>query len=155
VEVRSRATGIVRAVYAREGETVRQGQVLALIDDPDAQSAVRDAQAALQYEVTVRLADRAQGLLKLGLTVEAEFPLLDRRAVLVVPREAVRGERFPLVLVVEGGRLVPRPVTVGNMDGRVGEVAYLGEERPTSPGAQPRNPFLPHWPRRSPAPGRR
>ena len=118
----------------------------------------------VQYEVTVRLTDAAPGLLKLGLTVEAEFPLLDRRGVLVVPREAVRGERFPLVLVVEGGRLVPRPVTVGDTDGRVveirsglreGEVVYLGEERPTSPGTQPRNPFLPQFPRRSPAPGRR
>ncbi len=117
----------------------------------------------VQYEVTVRVSD-PQGLLKLGMTVQADFRLLERRGVLLVPREAVRGERSSLVLVVQGGRLVPRPVVVGDTDGRMvevrsglreGEVVYLGEERPASPAPQPRNPFLPQFPRRSPVPGRR
>lgn len=117
----------------------------------------------VQYEVTVRIRD-PQGVLRLGMTAQAEFRLLERRGVLVVPREAVRGERSFLVLVVHGEDLVPRPVALGETDGRMveiraglreGEVVYLGEERPPGSPAQPRNPFLPQFPRRSPVPGRR
>ncbi|MDR7413507.1 MAG: efflux RND transporter periplasmic adaptor subunit [Armatimonadota bacterium] len=116
----------------------------------------------VQYEVSVRVEDPRR-LLKLGMTVEAEFQLLRRSGVLLVPREAVRGERSRLVLVVQGGRLLPRPVTVGDTDGRMveiraglreGEVVYLGEERGAAPAGQPRNPFLPQFPRRPPSPGR-
>jgi HlyD family secretion protein len=115
----------------------------------------------VQYEVSVRVQD-PQRRLKLGMTVEAEFQLLRRSGVLLVPREAVRGEQSKLVLVVREGRLVPRPVVVGDTDGRMvevrsglqeGDVVYLGEERPVGPaGPQTRNPFLPQFPRRSPAP---
>lgn len=47
VEVKSRATGQVRAVFVEEGDLVRRGQVLVEIDDPDARAAVLDAQGAL------------------------------------------------------------------------------------------------------------
>lgn len=115
----------------------------------------------VQYEVHVRVQD-PQHVLKLGMTVEAEFQLLRRAGVLLVPREAVRGEGSKLVLVVVGGSLVPRPVQVGATDGRMvevraglrgGEVVYLGDERSTgAAGPQTRNPFLPQFPRRSPPP---
>jgi HlyD family secretion protein len=47
VDVRSRATGIVRAVFVEEGERVKKGQVLVEIDDPDARSALESALAEL------------------------------------------------------------------------------------------------------------
>jgi len=115
----------------------------------------------VQYEVSVRVHD-PQRLLRLGMTVQAEFQLLRRTGVLLVPREAVRGEGAKLVLVVEGRRLVPYPVQTGATDGRMvevrsglreGQVVYLGEERTTGPaGPQTRNPFLPQFPRRSSPP---
>lgn len=47
VDVRSRATGIVRSVLVEEGERVVKGQLLVEIDDPDAQSALENALAEL------------------------------------------------------------------------------------------------------------
>lgn len=144
---------VVRA-DALPGETFR-GRVEAIAASAQVTSNV------VQYEVSVRV-DDPKHRLKLGMTMEAEFQLLRRTGVLLVPREAVRGERSRLVLVVQGGRLLPRPVTVGDTDGRMveirtglreGEVVYLGEERGTAPAGQPRNPFLPQFPRRSPPPG--
>lgn len=117
----------------------------------------------VQYKVTVRVDDPEQAL-KLGMTVEAEFEVVRRPGVLLVPRGAVRGARRPLVLVVEDGRLVPRPVVLGESDGRVvevrsglqeGELVYLGEEGSPGGPARTRNPFLPQFRVRSPAPGGR
>ena len=51
VEVRSRATGVVTDVLVDEGQRVAAGQVLVLIDDPDAGAAVRAAQANLDAAV--------------------------------------------------------------------------------------------------------
>jgi HlyD family secretion protein len=48
VEVKSRATGTVVAVYVGEGDRVAKGQVLVRLSDPDAQAAVAQAQASLQ-----------------------------------------------------------------------------------------------------------
>ncbi len=45
VDVRSRATGTVKQVVVEEGDRVKQGQLLATIDDPDARAALREAQA--------------------------------------------------------------------------------------------------------------
>ncbi|MDR5696802.1 MAG: efflux RND transporter periplasmic adaptor subunit, partial [Armatimonadota bacterium] len=96
----------------------------------------------VQYEVTVRV-DDPQHSLRLGMTVQAEFVLLRRTDVLLVPREAVRGGGATTVLVVDGDRLVPRPVKTGETDGRrveitdglrEGEIVYLGEARVTAPG---------------------
>lgn len=47
VDVRSRATGQVRAVLIEEGDRVQRGQVLVEIDDLDAAAALENAQAAL------------------------------------------------------------------------------------------------------------
>jgi len=116
----------------------------------------------VQYEVTVEVTDPRR-LLKFGMTVEAEFILVQRRGVLLVPREALRGEETKAVMIVEGERLVPRVVRTGGTDGRMveildgvreGETLYLGENRTqqTAP-SQPRNPFVPSLPRRgTPAP---
>lgn len=48
VEVKSRATGTVVAVYVSEGDRVGKGQVLVRLNDPDAQAAVAQARASLQ-----------------------------------------------------------------------------------------------------------
>jgi HlyD family secretion protein len=108
----------------------------------------------VQYEVTVRVVDPERSL-RLGMTVQAEFVLLRRANVPLVPREAVRGRGATSVLVVDGERLVPRPVRTGGTDGRLveiveglreGEVVYLGEARGTAPRQpQERNPFLPQF----------
>ncbi|MDW8152658.1 MAG: efflux RND transporter periplasmic adaptor subunit [Armatimonadota bacterium] len=110
----------------------------------------------VQYEVTLRITN-PQHQLRLGMTVQAEFTLLHRSGVLLIPREAVRGRS---VLVVVNGELQPRRVELGETDGRMvevrtglreGEVVFLGMER--SPEVStPRNPFLPQFPRRSPVP---
>ena len=47
VDVKSRATGQVRSVFVDEGTTVRIGQVLVEIDDPDARAAVENARGAV------------------------------------------------------------------------------------------------------------
>jgi RND family efflux transporter MFP subunit len=41
-----RAPGTVRAVYVREGDAVRKGQLLAMLDDTDASASLRDAEAS-------------------------------------------------------------------------------------------------------------
>lgn len=57
VEVKSRATGVVQSVAVSEGERVTRGQVLVTIEDPDAEAAVRTAQANLaQAEANYRRA---------------------------------------------------------------------------------------------------
>jgi len=112
----------------------------------------------VQYAVTLRVEDPHHRL-RLGMTVQAEFELVRHEGVLLVPREAIRGQGT--VLVVQNGRLRPRRVILGPTDGRMvevrsglreGEVVFLGEVR--GGGAQPaRNPFMPQFPRRTPAGG--
>ncbi len=129
------------------------GQVRAV--SPNAQTVSN----VVQYEVTVVVEDPRRRL-RFGMTVEAEFILTRREAVLLVPREAVRGSGpQAAVLIANGERLIPRPVRVGGTDGRVveiieglhaGEVVYLGETRRegTAPAQQqPRNPFVPQFQR--------
>jgi HlyD family secretion protein len=48
VEVKSRATGTVTAVYVSEGDRVAKGQVLVRLNDVDAAAAVAEAAASLQ-----------------------------------------------------------------------------------------------------------
>ncbi len=116
----------------------------------------------VQYEVTVEVADPGRRL-RFGMTVEADFILLRREGVLLIPREALRGAQSTAVLIANGEQLVPRLVRVGGTDGRMvevleglreGDVVYLGEARRSqeAPGQQPRNPFAPQFQRR-PTPG--
>jgi multidrug efflux pump subunit AcrA (membrane-fusion protein) len=134
-----------------------------------AQSVSPNAQVVnnvVQYQVTVVVRD-PERVLRLGLTVDAEFVLMERRNVLLVPNEALRGaEDARALLIPARGKLVPRIVEAGGTDGRLteiasgvkeGETVYLGEARraPTAPGGgnAPRSPFLPNF-QRSPAPRR-
>jgi HlyD family secretion protein len=112
----------------------------------------------VQYEVILRLTGPTAGL-RLGMTVDAELILLKRDGVLLVPREAVRGDGSKMVLVVQNGELTPVQVQVGGSDGRnleitsgltEGQTVYLGEASnsasTTTPGTQRTNPFLPSGP---------
>jgi HlyD family secretion protein len=67
VEVKSRATGTVTAVYVSEGDSVTKGQILVRLHDADSEAAVAEAQATLssaQARLTQteaqRRADQAQ-----------------------------------------------------------------------------------------------
>jgi HlyD family secretion protein len=118
-------------------------------------------QNVTQYPVVVEVDDR-QRVLRLGMTVDAEFILARRTGVLLVPQEAVRGEQSKAVFTVEGGELKPRVVETGLSDGRFveivrglreGETVYLGTARPTERqqapgGTTPFQPRLPGSPRR-------
>jgi HlyD family secretion protein len=112
----------------------------------------------VQYEVILRLSGPTTGL-RLGMTVDAELILLKRDGVLLVPREAVRGDGSKMVLVVQNGELTPIQVQVGGSDGRNleitagltdGQTVYLGEasnsSATTNPGTRRTNPFLPSGP---------
>lgn len=132
------------------------GVVLAV--SPNAQA----VNNVIQYEVTVRVED-PQHHLRFGMTIEAEFILTRREGVLLVPREAVRGEAPKAVMIVQEERLIPRLVQVGGTDGRMveitagvreGEIVYLGEARREGASPQQRNPFAPNFRRRSTPGGR-
>ncbi len=121
-------------------------------------------QNVTQFGVIVTIADPDPAL-RLGMSVDAEFIVTERRNVLLVPAEAVRGQDTKAVVLVEGEKLVPAVVETGVGDGRQveivkglteGQVVYLGPAG--TPGnatrpQQPVNPFQPQFPRRSP-PGR-
>lgn len=110
-------------------------------------------QNVTRYPVTVEV-DDSKRLLRLGMTVDAEFVLARRTGILLVPQEAVKGQDSKAVFVVENGEMTPRVVHTGLSDGRLveivsglreGELIYLGAAR--SNGAQPQtpggNPFQP------------
>jgi len=113
-------------------------------------------QNVTQYPVVVEVDDK-QRVLRLGMTVDAEFILARRTGVLLVPQEAVRGGQSKAVFTVEGGELKPRVVETGLSDGRFveivrglreGEAVYLGTARPNerqqAPGGT--TPFQPRFP---------
>jgi HlyD family secretion protein len=114
-------------------------------------------QNVTQFDAIVDIEDPDR-LLRLGMSADAEFIISERRNVLLVPAEAVRGQEAKVVLVVEGERLVPVAVETGVTDGRQteitkglqqGQTVYLGSGSPSN-SAQPEqqvNPFLPQFPR--------
>lgn len=121
-------------------------------------------QNVTQYDVIVEMENPDQAL-RLGMSVDAEFIITERKDVLLVPAEAVRGKDAKIVIVVDGERKTAVEVETGANDGRqveivkgleAGQVVYLGPVRtpgsPTRP-QQPVNPFQPQFQRR-PTPGR-
>ncbi|MEX0765911.1 MAG: efflux RND transporter periplasmic adaptor subunit, partial [bacterium] len=115
-------------------------------------------QNVTQYPVVVQI-DDPQRMLKLGMTVDAEFVLVRRTNVLLVPQEAVRGGESKAVMIVDGEKLTPRIVQAGISDGRFveilagvreGEIVYLGAAGRSGPAEQqrPSNPFQPQFQRR-------
>lgn len=120
-------------------------------------------QNVTQYEVVVDIENPDQAL-RLGMTVDAEFVVLERQGVLLVPTEAVRGQDARVLILVEEGRLTPVAVETGATDGRqveivrgaeAGQTVYLGPARTGAAGnaARPQqvNPFMPQPLRRLPS----
>jgi HlyD family secretion protein len=71
VEVKSKASGIVKHIFVDYGDTVKQGQVLVELDKEQLQASVRQAQAALQ--VAQAALESAEGAFERN-KVEAEGP---------------------------------------------------------------------------------
>jgi HlyD family secretion protein len=71
VEVKSKASGIVKQIFVDYGDTVKQGQVLAELDKEQLQASVRQAKATL--EVAQAAFESAQGSFERN-KVEAEGP---------------------------------------------------------------------------------
>ena len=125
-----------------------RGRIARVAPQPVVQQNVR------QYPVTVEV-DDPQRMLRLGMTVDAEFILARRTNVLIVPLEAVKGTQDKAVFVLENGRPVPRVVQTGLSDGRFVEIrqglqegatVYLGPARSTpSSGPSQTNPFQPQF----------
>ncbi len=121
-------------------------------------------QNVTQYDVIVEIENPDQAL-RLGMSVDAEFIITERRDVLLVPAEAVRGKDAKIVILVEGEGKTAVEVETGATDGRqveivkgleAGQIVYLGPARVptgTSRPQQPVNPFQPQFQRR-PSPGR-
>lgn len=74
VEVKSKASGIVKKLYVHYGEVVRHGQVLAELDREELEARVREAKAALMAAEAALLS--SQATLERNL-VEAENPEAD------------------------------------------------------------------------------
>ena len=122
-------------------------------------------QNVTQFAVIVTL-EHPDPALRLGMSVDGEFIITERRNVLLVPVEAVRGKEEKAAFLVEGEKLVPVVVQTGATDGRQveilrglteGQIVDLGPAAGAPGGAtrpqQPVNPFQPQFPRRTP-PGR-
>jgi len=111
-------------------------------------------QNVTQFNVIVTVENPGQ-LLRLGMSADGEFIITERRDVLLVPGEAVRGKDAKIVQLVQGETLVPVVVETGATDGRQveivkglqeGQMIYLGQASGTSgqtPAQQPVNPFQP------------
>ncbi len=120
------------------------------------QSTVTQNVTQFDVMVTIENPDRQ---LRLGMSADAEFIVIERQNVLLVPAEAVRGKTTKSVLVVKGAELVPVTVETGATDGRqvevvrgleAGQTVYLGQAKSGSSDAsksqQTVNPFMPQPP---------
>ena len=116
-------------------------------------------QNVTQFDVIVAI-DNPDRRLRLGMSVEGEFIIVERQNVLLVPTEAIRGKATKGVLVVDGTELVPVTVETGATNGgqieivsglEAGQTVYLGTRSgspSTSRTQQPVNPFQPQAPSR-------
>lgn len=120
-------------------------------------------QNVTQYEVVVDIESPDQAL-RLGMTVDAEFIVMERQGVLLVPAEAVRGQDARVLILLEEGRLTPVVVETGASDGRqveivrgaeAGQTVYLGPAAARAGNNAARqqqvSPFMPQFPRRPPS----
>lgn len=129
VEVRARVGGYIQAVHFRDGDYVRQGQLLFTLDPRQAQASVASAQAQVgQADAQVNLArtefERAQTLFDQGFLSQAAVD--QRRATLQSAeaalsaaqsalREARLGLEFTRVTAPISGRVSDRRADAGNL----------------------------------------
>lgn len=129
VDVRARVGGYIQAVHFRDGQTVRQGQLLFTLDPRPAQAALASAQAQLdQAEAQIALARtelaRSEQLFASQAVSQAEVDqrraaLRTAEASLAAGQANVRARRLDLeftrVVAPASGRISDRRVDPGNL----------------------------------------
>ena len=129
VEVRARVGGYIQAVHFRDGDYVRQGQLLFTLDPRQAQAAVAAAQAQVaQAQAQANLArtefERAETLFGEGFLSQAAVDLRranmqTAQAALAAANSAVRQARLDLeftrVTAPISGRISDRRADAGNL----------------------------------------
>ena len=118
IEIFPRVSGIVEEVLAEEGDRVAAGEVLAVLDDREAQAALDDAEVALQE------ANDAEGRLELAVREAFERAQSSKLAWEQSIREVERNEKAALLSEVELDKLrLSRDTNERNYEG-----AKLGHE---------------------------
>jgi HlyD family secretion protein len=114
-------------------------------------------QNVTQFNVIVTI-ENPDRLLRLGMSADGEFIVAERRNVLLVPAQAVRGSDARIVQLVQGETLTPVVVETGLTDGRQveivkglveGQTISLGQASGASGQSSTRqtvNPFMPQPP---------
>ena len=129
VEVRARVGGYIQGVHFRDGDYVRQGQLLFTLDPRQAQAAVASAQAQraqAQAQLTLAQSElgRADSLLERGFLSQSAVDLKranveTAQAGVAAADSAVRTARlnleFTRVTAPASGRISDRRVDVGNL----------------------------------------
>lgn len=129
VAVRARAGGYVQAVHFRDGQFVRQGQLLFTLDPRPAQaalSAARASESQAQAQLNLAKAEfaRAEGLLAAQAVSQAQFDTAraavgQAEAALAAAQANVRARQLDLeftrVTAPASGRVSDRRVDVGNL----------------------------------------
>lgn len=115
VDVRARAGGFVQAAHFKEGERVKQGQLLFTLDPRPAQAALASAEADAQ--LARRAFERAEVLMKEQAISRQDYD--QRRATLDIAEAAVRSRRldveFTRVTAPASGFVSDRRVDPGNV----------------------------------------
>lgn len=115
VEVRARAGGFVQAAHFKEGERVKQGQLLFTLDPRPAQAALSSAEA--DALLALRAFERAEVLMKEQAISRQDYD--QRRATLDIAEAAVRSRKldveFTRVTAPASGFVSDRRVDPGNV----------------------------------------
>lgn len=129
VEVRARVGGYVQSVHFRDGDYVRQGQLLFTLDPRDAQATLASAQAqraqaAAQLNLAQTELGRAETLLERGFLSQSAIDLCranveTAQAAVTAADAGVRtarlGVEFTRVTAPASGRISDRRVDAGNL----------------------------------------
>jgi HlyD family secretion protein len=111
-----------------------------------------------QFDVIVAIENPGRQM-RLGMTADGEFIVTERKNVLLVPADAIRGTKTKTVTVVQDRQLVEVGVETGATDGtwveivrglEPGQTIYLGQATSAGSGTnsqQTVNPFMPQPPR--------
>jgi len=138
VKVGSRISGVVKRLYVQIGDTVRQGQLLAQLDERDLVARRAEAKATLdQADVTLRYAridlDRKRALLPSGGMTTSDVELAERAA--AVAEQQVNAARASLAFAetqVEYARIVaPISGVVASVSTQEGETVAASFSAPT------------------------
>jgi macrolide-specific efflux system membrane fusion protein len=138
VKVGSRISGVVKRLYANIGDAVRQGQVVAQLDDAELVAKLEQAQAAqakAQSELDLARANlaREQELLKQSLTAQQQFDLTENayRVAQAQLRQAQANVEYAEVQRSYATITAPISGVVGSVTTQEGEAISAGLSAPT------------------------